>query len=89
MTVKKAIAVLDWIIANKTKINKELFEPELLNGKFDLETKLFQTLLSVSKTDICNLETVRKQLIPECKHPKKMHDTCEGQKYCMACNMDL
>ncbi len=89
MTVKKAITILDWLIANKTKTNKELFEPEILNGEFDLVTKLFQTLLRVSKTDICNLETVRKQLIPECKHPKKMHDVCKGQKYCMACNMDL
>jgi hypothetical protein len=89
MTTKKAIVILDWIIANKTKTNKELFEPELLNTQPDLSTDLYRTLLNVSKTDIYNLETVRKQLIPECKHPTKMHDICEGQKYCMACNMDL
>ena len=24
-----------------------------------------------------------------CKHPKKMHDTCDGVLYCMNCNFDL
>lgn len=26
---------------------------------------------------------------PNCKHPKKMQDTCAGQLYCMNCNEDL
>lgn len=89
MTIKKATAILDWIIANKTKTNKELYEPELKNVQYDLGTRLYEMLLSLSKTDIHNLETVRKQLVPECEHPKKMHDICKGQKYCMACNTDL
>ena len=38
---------------------------------------------------IANLDLIRKELVPNCKHPKKMHDTCQGQKYCMTCNMDL
>ena len=32
---------------------------------------------------------VLKMLENKCKHPKKMHDICKGQKYCMNCNMDL
>ena len=28
-----------------------------------------------------------KQLL--CSHPKKYHDTCEGTKYCMNCNLTL
>ncbi|HET6457665.1 MAG TPA: hypothetical protein VFG24_02155 [Nitrosopumilaceae archaeon] len=35
------------------------------------------------------LKILRKEIAPNCKHPKKMHDTCKGQKYCMNCNMDL
>lgn len=89
MTVKKAIAILDWIIANKNKTNRELYEPELKNAQYDLGTRLYEMLLGISKTDIHNLETARKQLVPECKHPKRMHDICKGQKYCMACNTDL
>ena len=26
---------------------------------------------------------------PNCNHPKKMQDTCDGVLYCMDCNEDL
>ncbi len=26
---------------------------------------------------------------PNCRHPKKMQDTCDGVLYCMDCNEDL
>jgi len=39
---------------------------------------------------ISNLEIVKRELIPNCKHPKKMRDkTTDGQVYCMNCNFDL
>lgn len=89
MTVKKAIEVLDWIINQKTKTNKEIYEPGILNAKYEIGATLYRTFLKMEETDIYNLEAVKEHLVPDCKHPKKMHDTCNGQKYCMNCNMDL
>jgi len=89
MTVKKAIEILDWILNNKTKTIEEFYKPNIIDSKYDLSENLYRTLLEIAKTDVYNLEVVKKQLVPDCKHPKKMHDICEGQKYCMACNMDL
>ncbi len=41
--------------------------------------------------DIEWIKAIKKQLPPlsKCKHPKKMHDNCDGQLYCMDCNEDL
>jgi len=89
MTVKKAIEILDWILNNKTKTIEEFYKPNIIDSKYDLSENLYRTLLEIAKTDVYNLEVVKKQLVPDCKHPKEMHDICEGQKYCMACNMDL
>ena len=82
MTVPKALKLLDWWIAQRENIIKEIF----LDCK-DSET---MTIIHNSeKTIISNLKLIRAELIPKCKHPKKMQDTCNGQKYCMACNWDL
>ena len=90
MTVKKSIEILSWIIDNKTKTVKEFYEPELLRAKYDLCADLYRTLLKVTETDIHNLEALKEQLVPNCKHPKKMRDrTHHGQLYCMNCNLDL
>lgn len=89
MTVKKAIEILDWILNNKTKTIEEFYKPNIIDSKYDLSENLYRTLLEIAKTDVYNLEVVKKQLVPDCKHPPEMRDICEGQKYCMACNMDL
>ena len=89
MTIKKAIEILDWILNNKTKTIEEFYKPNIIDSKYDLSENLYRTLLEIAKTDVYNLEVVKKQLVPDCKHPREMHDICEGQKYCMACNMDL
>ena len=89
MTVKKAIEIVDWIINNKTKTIEEFYKPGIIDAKFDLSENLYRTLLKVAETDIYNLQVVKEQLVPDCKHPRKMHDICGGQKYCMNCNMDL
>jgi len=49
-----------------------------------------KALMDSDKTIIENLELIRKELVPNCKHPKKMRDkTANGQQYCMNCNLDL
>ena len=90
MTIKKAIKILSWILDNKTKTVKEFYEPEILNAKYELGADLYRTLLQSTETDIHNLQAVKEQLVPNCKHPKMMRDRApDGQWYCMNCNLDL
>ena len=90
MTTKKAIKILSWVLDNKTKTVKEFYEPELLRAKSELCADLYRTLLKTTETDIYNLQVVKEQLIPNCKHPKKMRDRApDGKWYCMNCNLDL
>ncbi len=82
MTVPKALKLLDWWIAQREKVIQEFFT----NCKdFEVMTILHNS----EKTTIANLKLIRTELIPNCKHPKKMQDTCAGVKYCMDCNTDL
>ena len=82
MTVPKALKILDWWITQRENVIKELFS----------DCKDFEVMTIIrdsEKTIIENLKLIRHELIPKCKHPKKMQDTCAGQKYCMECNCDL
>jgi hypothetical protein len=87
MTVKKAIKMVDWWINQKKKAIENL-EKE---WKFTNDSHgVGKTILESEKTVIYNLEQIRKELVPKCKHPKKMRDrTANGQWYCMNCNSDL
>ena len=81
MTILKALKILDWWIAQRENVIKEIFS----------DTKDFEVMTIIhesEKTIIANLKLIRNELIPKCKHPKKMQDTCAGVKYCMACNFD-
>ena len=87
MTVQKAIKIIDWWI-NQTKQGMEKLEKEW-NHTNDSHG-VGRTLLDMDRTTISKLETIRKELVPNCKHPKKMRDrTADGQWYCMNCNLDL
>lgn len=82
MTVPKALKLLDWWINQRENVIKELF----LDCK---DSEVMIIIRDSEKTIISNLKLIREQLIPKCKHPKKMQDMCGGQKYCMQCNWDL
>lgn len=84
MTVKKAIKLLDfWITQREEKIKE-------LDTKFNFkDSELQSVLFENEKIIISNLKLIKKQLIPKCRHPKNMQDTCKGVKYCMNCNTDL
>ena len=82
MTVPKALKLLDWWIAQRERVVQEF----LLNCK---DSEVVTTIRDSEKTIIANLKLIRDELIPKCMHPKKMWDTCAGQKYCMHCNSDL
>ena len=49
-----------------------------------------KSLLDVDRIIIENLELIKKELVPNCRHPKKMRGkAANGQLYCMNCNLDL
>jgi len=88
MTVKKAIEILDWWIDHKTQAMEKLKQ----GWKFDDDkpTEVAKMLIDSDKIAISNLETIKAQLVPNCRHPKIMRDTMsDGQVYCMNCNLDL
>jgi len=87
LTVKKAIKIIDWWIDYKRQTMKEL--KEKWNYPSDPLSETTTMLFKLDETIINNLQKIKDQLIPKCKHPKKMQDTCDGQKYCMNCNWDL
>jgi len=87
MTVKKALKILDWWI-NQKKHGMEKLKEEW--DYSDDDYGVTKTLLNADRTIISNLDMIRNELLPECKHPKKMNDrTPDGQWYCMNCNLDL
>jgi hypothetical protein len=87
MTVKNAIKMIDWWLNQKKTAIEELEN----KWKFSNDSHgVGSTILESERTVIFNLEKIRKELVPSCKHPKKMRDkTANGQWYCMNCNMDL
>ena len=89
LTLKKAIEILDWWINHK-KQSMEHFLKEWNFENYDKATGVAKMLFESDTVAISNLETIRAELVPDCKHPKKMIDTLpDGQQYCMNCNMDL
>ena len=87
MTIQKAIEILDFVIQNKKDMKEGFLQEDWERERMVLG--VVSSALKCLDTDLYNLEEIKKQIVPECKHPKKMHEVCEGQKYCMACNMDL
>ena len=87
MTIKKAIKILDWWINQKTEAIQNLEKG--WNYSND-NHGVGKTLLDMERTTITNLTTLRKEIVPNCKHPQKMRDQIsEGNWYCMNCNLDL
>lgn len=84
MTVKKALKLLDWWIERRENSLKKLQETIIFS-----DTEITKVLVDSDKMIIHNLKQIKKEIIPNCKHPKKMQDNCAGVKYCMSCNMDL
>jgi len=84
MTIKKAIKILDWWIERRENSLKKLQETIIFS-----DSEITKVLVNSDKMIIHNLKLIKKEIIPNCKHPKKMQDTCGSQKYCMACNWDL
>lgn len=89
MTVKKAIQILDWWINHK-KETMEKLRKDWNIADIDKSTGTEKIIFDAEKTEIYNLEVIKKELVPDCNHPKEWHDIDgTGQKYCTGCNLDL
>jgi len=54
-------------------------------------TGVAKMIFDMDKVHLENLQKIRKELVPNCKHPKKDRDLDPSTRkpYCMACNWDL
>ena len=84
MSLKKGIKLIDLWIEHREKSLKELKEKIIFT-----DLKITKVLVESDQRVIDNLKLIKKEILPNCKHPKNMRDICKGQKYCMACNLDL
>lgn len=87
----KAIRICDHLI--KTHYKNAVGMEEMIKKEMDpndgpgsLGMAIVNTHRDVAKA----LELLKSFIVkPDCKHPKKMHDKCDGVLYCMQCNEDL
>jgi len=57
---------------------------------WDSGTKDLGILIAEVHEDVAKcIFAIKKNIQPNCKHPKKMRDTCKGIEYCMECNSDI
>lgn len=91
MAVKKAIKILDSYIERNKQMVEVLANPaKSWNEKFDCMRELSKEMANLAKNDIKVFESIKQEIQPKCKHPKKMRDrSSDGQCYCMDCNQDL
>lgn len=58
--------------------------------RYDSFSKLAKALSDCHKDNIQVLNIIHKELIPNCKHPKKIRDkSADRQLYCISSNLDL
>ena len=98
MTIKKAITILDLLIDTKGEVKSGIMDLLFKWGYDgqDVMNRNAKMIISGIQNDIEWLQGIKNELLPEqhrtkivCRHPKKDHDVCAGQKYCMNCNADL
>ena len=89
MSVKNAIKILDWWIKHKKQGMDEL-KTKWNYRDYDDAIGVTKIIIDMDKTILYNLEKIRSEIVPNCKHSKKMRDRApDGQWYCMNCNLDL
>ena len=91
MTVKKALEMLDFLIQYEKKMQDAMGDPiKSWNVGTDSIKNLAKSLSDSHQDSVRILNMIKKELVSNCKHPKKMRDrTADGQVYCMNCNRDL
>jgi len=91
MTVKNALEILDGYYKQKKDLKEGIKDPtKSWNIGHDLIVQVAEMISDHIETDLIVLNAIKKQIQPNCKHPKNMQDVdSNGNRYCMDCNMDL
>lgn len=91
MTIKKAVKILEWFIEKQNQYSESMIDPkQAWNQDFDVLRDMTKSFSDRQKDEIKVLEIIKTELVPKCKHPKKMQDIdSNGNRYCMDCNWDL
>lgn len=91
MTLQKAIKILDLLIEQQQILATGMTDPgKPWNQDFDCLKDMAKSLSENLQHQTMTLQAVKDQIIPKCKHPKKMQDRdSNGNLYCMNCNWDL
>ena len=92
MTIQKTIKTLDYLIAIKIDMKTDFLDAKHSwnqNGG-EILKDIILIISGCMQSEINSLQTVRKQLVSDCKHPKKFRDIDpDGKSYCVGCNLDL
>ena len=92
MTLAKAYKLVNLAIKDKKVKIHDFRNPTMpWNQGEKLSWELADGIATYLENDLEWLKAIMKQLPPQpkCKHPKELHDKCEGKIYCMGCNEDL
>ena len=91
MTVKKVLEILDFLIEYEKKLQNVMADPtKSWNIGTDNIKNLAKTLSDSHRDSVRILNVIKKELVSNYKHPKRMRDkTADGQVYCINCNWDL
>ena len=87
MYLKKAVLICDDIIASHLKLANGMREK--VKDWSDHPKDLAMAIAETSETVALTVSLIKENIQTNCKHPEKMIDVCEGQKYCMKCNSDI
>ena len=91
MTVKKALELLNYYSEKKVEIKNGFLDRNKSwnHGEISLYP-LSQAISQMIESDLIFLEGIKKQIKPNCLHPKEFQDIDpDGNLYCMDCNLDL
>jgi len=92
LTLAKAYKLLELAIKDKKVKISDFRDPKMSwNQGEKLSCDLADGIAKYLENDIDWLKAIMKQLPPlsKYKHPKELHDKCEGKIYCMGCNENL
>jgi len=91
MTVKKALLLLNYFLEKKEEMKNNILDRNKPwnHGEVNLFS-LSEAFAGNIEDDLIFLKSIKKQIEPNCKHPKKSQDIDpDGNRYCMDCNLDL
>ena len=90
MTLRKALNLIEFLINSESRLYRDMINPtKPWNVGNTSIAKLTRQLADFHKDNVRVLNIIKKELVPDCSHPKKMRDTADGQEYCMNCNLDM